>query len=97
MGLIKDNYKIDKLNLTISPAYAMVGKIEIENDIAMAEMKIHKTREDLEKYEPLETINISCPINRNLSVYEQIYINAKKDIFKDWENDIQKVEKGNDD
>ena len=89
MGLIKDNYKIEKLNIDISPAYAMVGKIEIENDTAIAEMKIHKSRENLEMYEPLETINISCYINRNLSVYEQIYIEAKKGLFKEWQDDIQ--------
>ena len=92
MGLIKDSYKIDKLNLTIFPAYAMVGKIEIEKDYAIAEMRIHKTREDLEEYEPLEIINISCPIDRNLSVYEQIYTKSKEDLFKDWSDDIQEVE-----
>ena len=89
MGLIKDNYKIEKLNIDITPAYAMVGKIEIENDTAIAEMKIHKTREDLEMYEPLETINITCPIDRNSSVYEQIYIEAKKGLFKDWKDSIE--------
>lgn len=88
MGLKKDSYKIEKLNITITPAYAMVGKIEIENDTAIAEIKIHKTREDLEKYEPLETINITCNIERNLSVYEQIYLKAKTDIFQGWEDDI---------
>lgn len=88
MGLKKDSYKIEKLNITITPAYAMVGKIEIENDAAIAEIKIHKTREDLEKYEALETINITCNIERNLSVYEQIYVKAKEDIFKDWQDDI---------
>lgn len=91
MGLKKNNYNIEKLNITISPAYAMVGKIEIENDTAIAEMKIHKTRTNLEEYEPLEVINISCPIDRNLSVYEQIYIEAKKDLFKNWSDDIQEV------
>ena len=89
MGLIKDNYKIEKSNIEITPAYAMVGKIEIENDTAIAEIKIHKTREDLEMYEPLETINITCPIDRNLSVYEQIYIEAKKGLFKDWKDSIE--------
>ena len=88
MGLIKNSYKSEKLNIDISPAYAMVGKIEIEDDNAIAEMKIHKTREDLEIYEPLEVVNISCPIDRNISVYEQIYIKAKEDIFKDWQDDI---------
>lgn len=89
MGLIKNSYKSKKLNIDITPAYAMVGKIEIENDTAIAEMKIHKSRENLEMYEPLETINISCPIDRNLSVYEQIYIEAKKGLFKEWQDDIQ--------
>ena len=89
MGLIKNSYKSEKLNIDISPAYAMVGKIEIENDTAIAEMKIHKSRENLEMYEPLETINIGCPIDRNLSVYEQIYIEAKKGLFKEWQDDIQ--------
>lgn len=88
MGLKKDSYKIEKLNITIAPVYSMVGKIEIENDTAIAEMKIHKTREDLEKYEALETINITCNIKRNLSVYEQIYIKAKEDMFQGWEDDI---------
>lgn len=95
MGLKKNNYNIEKLNITISPAYAMVGKIEIENDSAYAEMKIHKTRADLEEYEPLETININVPINRNLSVYEQIYIEAKKNLFKGWSDDIQEVKNEN--
>ena len=89
MGLIKNSYKSEKLNIDISPAYAMVGKIEIENDTAIAEMKIHKSRENLEMYEPLETINISCYINRNSSVYEQIYMEAKKGLFKEWQDDIQ--------
>ena len=89
MGLIKNSYKSEKLNIDIFPAYAMVGKIEIENDTAIAEMKIHKSREDLEEYEPLETINITCPIDRNASVYEQIYIEAKKGLFKEWQDDIQ--------
>ena len=89
MGLIKNSYKSEKLNIDITPAYAMVGKIEIENDTAIAEIKIHKTREDLEEYEPLETINITCPIDRNVSVYEQIYLEAKKGLFKEWQDDIQ--------
>ena len=88
MGLIKNSYKSEKLNIDISPAYAMVGRISIENDIAIAEMKIHKTREDLEEYEPLETINIMCNIDRNSSVYEQIYLEAKKGLFKEWQDDI---------
>lgn len=88
MGLKKEIYKSEKLNIDITPAYAMVGKIEIENDTAMVEMKIHKSREDLEEYEPLETINITCPIDRNVSVYEQIYLEAKKGLFKEWQDDI---------
>lgn len=95
MGLIKDSYKSEKLNIDIVPAYAMVGRISIENDTAIAEIKIHKTREDLEEYAPLETINITCPIDRNVSVYEQIYIEAKKGLFKEWQDDIQEeIERG---
>lgn len=89
MGLIKDTYKSERLNIDITPAYAMIGKIEIENDSAIVEMKIHKTRDDLEKYEPLETINISCQIDRNKSVYEQIYVEAKEGVFKDWNDSIE--------
>ena len=89
MGLKKDSYKIDKLNIEITPAYAMIGKIEIENDSAIVEMKIHKTREDLEKYEPLETFNISCNIDRNKSVYEQIYLSVKEDMFEEWQDSIE--------
>lgn len=89
MGLIKNSYKSEKLNIDITPAYAMVGKIEIENDNAIAEMKIHKNRENLEMYDPLETINITCNIDRNISVYEQIYLEAKKGLFKEWQDDIK--------
>lgn len=89
MGLIKNSYKSEKLNIDISPAYAMVGRISIENDTAIAEMKIHISRENLEMYEPLETINITCSIDRNLSVYEQIYLEAKKGLFKEWQDDIK--------
>ena len=73
-------------NILLEPYYKF--KIEIENDTAIAEIKIHKTREDLEMYEPLETINITCPIDRNSSVYEQIYIEAKKGLFKEWQDNI---------
>ena len=89
MGLKKNSYKSEKLNIDITPAYTMVGKIEIENDTAIAEMKIHISRENLEMYEPLETINITCPIDRNVSVYEQIYLEAKKGLFKEWQDDIK--------
>ena len=89
MGLIKNSYKSEKLNIDISPAYAMVGRISIENDTAIAEIKIHKNRENLEMYDPLETINITCNIDRNISVYEQIYLEAKKGLFKEWQDDIK--------
>lgn len=89
MGLKRDSYKSEKLNIDISPAYAMVGRISIENDTAIAEIKIHKSREELKEYEPLETINITCSIDRNLSVYEQIYLEAKKGLFKEWQDDIK--------
>lgn len=91
MGLKKDSYKIENLNIEISPAYAMIGRIEIENGSAIAEMKIHKTREELEQYEPLETSYLSCFLDRNKSVYEQIYAEAKKGIFKDWEDSIEEL------
>lgn len=92
MGLKKEKYVIEKLNIEITPAYAMIGKIEIDNDSAIAEMKIHKTRADLEQYEPLESININCNLDRNKPIYEQIYIEAKNGIFKEWENDILNLE-----
>ncbi|MGN1342874.1 MAG: hypothetical protein ACI4VL_06785 [Bacilli bacterium] len=89
MGLIKEKYKIESTGQEISPAYAMVGDIDIMGSNAYVIMNIHTTRENLEMYEPLEKINITCNIDRNLSVYEQIYIEAKKGLFKEWQDDIQ--------
>lgn len=88
MGLIKDNYLIENKNITISPAYCMVGEINIRNNMAIAEMLIHKTREDLQNYEPLERVNISCEIDRNLPIYEQLYTRAKELKFSDWQDNI---------
>lgn len=90
MGLKRDSYKSEKLNIEIAPAYAMVGRIEMENDTASVEIRIHRTREDLETYEALESCNMIIDnIDRNKSIYEQIYTKAKEELFIDWEDSIE--------
>lgn len=86
MGLKKQNYELRGIN--IPEAYAMIGKVEIENNIATVGFNIHTSRENLKKYDPLETITIAIKFDRNLSLYEQLYIKSKEDIFKDWQDDI---------
>lgn len=87
MGLIKKDYEVNKVVLPV--AYAMIGKVRISKDnTAYTEFNIHTSRENNENNPPLQKLGFFCEINRNLSVYEQIYTKAKEDIFKDWEDDI---------
>ena len=86
MGLKKQNYIINGLELPL--AYAKIGNIEIIEDTANVEFKIHTSRENLNIYEPIVTIKQSINFNRNNPLYEQLYRKSKEDYFKDWEDDI---------
>ena len=88
MGLIKKDYTIN--GVVLPNAYAMIGKVKInKDDTAWTEFHIHTSRENDVNELPLQKVGFFCGIDRNQSVYEQIYIKAKEDIFKEWQDDIQ--------
>lgn len=87
MGLIKKDYEINGVVLPL--AYAMIGKVKINKDnTSYTEFNIHTSRENNINEKPLQKLGFFCEIDRNISVYEQIYIKAKEDIFNDWQDDI---------
>ena len=90
MGLIKkDNYNVEELGITIPQAYARLISISLDcNGNANAIFNIHQNREDTVKKSPLDKAYINTKIDKDLPVYEQIYIAAKEEIFADWEDDI---------
>ena len=87
MGLIKKDYEINGVVLPL--AYAMIGKVKINKDnTSYTEFNIHTSRENNINEKPLQKLGFFCKIDRNISVYEQIYIKAKEDIFNDWQDEI---------
>lgn len=90
MGLIKKgNYDIEGLGITIPQAYARLISVSLDcNGNANAVFNIHQNREDTVEKSPLDKVYINTKIDKDLPVYEQIYIAAKEEIFADWEDDI---------
>ena len=90
MGLIKkNNYNIEELGITVPQAYARLISISLDcNGNANAIFNIHQNREDTVRKSPLDKVYIDTKINKDLPIYEQIYIAAKETIFNDWEDDI---------
>ena len=94
MGFKTKNYEVKELNITIDNAYAKISNLTITNKgVAYAIFNVQQDREATENLEPLEVISYSCEVDKTLPVHEQVYLKAKEDIFKDWEDDIISVEK----
>lgn len=89
MGFIRTDYKIDSIGVVLPNAYAQIKYISIDLDgMANVVFVIQKDRDSIATKEPIDTISYRCKIDKDLPVYEQIYIKAKKEIFSDWENNI---------
>ena len=91
MGLKTTNYSIEGKGIVLDTAYAKIGSIVVRGNKAFGSFDIQQSREQTEKLEPLETISVSCVIDKKKPLHEQMYIKAKEDIFKDWEDDIPEV------
>ena len=89
MGLIKnDGYNLK--GVTITPAYAKITKLFVDNAIARAYFGISNSRENLEANTPIDEIYYECKINRsNDEIFKDIYTNAKEDLFNNWQDDIR--------
>ena len=89
MGLKTTNYKVKDFGITIPTAYARLTNVNINIEgEAFCIFEIHQGREDFEKTSPLERIHANYVINKDLPVYNQLYLKAKEDFFADWEDDI---------
>lgn len=88
MGLIKRNgYEVK--GVTIPQAYAKITRLYVEvGNRARVYFGISSNRENINEDKSLEEIMYECDIDKNQNVYEQIYVNAKQNIFIGWEDDI---------
>lgn len=89
MGLKITNYELPGFGLTLPKAYARLSHINIDLDGgAYGTFEVHQTREDIGAQRPLETKSIFCVINKEQPIYTQLYNEAKKNAFINWEDDI---------
>lgn len=88
MGLIKRNgYNVKGVEL--ETAYAKINRLYIERgNLARTYFGISNSRENINEGNSLEEIEFKCYVDKNEPIYEQVYVEAKKNIFVDWEDDI---------
>ena len=90
MGLIKnDGFNVK--GVQIAPAYAKINRVYLENgNNAVAYFGISNSRENLEEGNMLEEINFNCEIDKKQDkIFNEIYVKAKEELFKDWQDDIR--------
>ena len=94
MGLLKtSDYKSERMGITIPMAYAKIVYVNIDNNgNATATFCIQQTRENTTTKEPLDIVQFSTMIDKNIPVFEQIYTSAKNSTFIGWEDDIVEEE-----
>ena len=88
MGLKKKNYEVEKIGITLPLAYAQVREISIYENECNATIFVHKDRESIEKFAPIETKTLCFKFERSKNLLEQIYDKAKESYFGNWEDDI---------
>ena len=93
MGLKTTNYQIKEKGITIDTAYAKIDSIFVKGNRATANFDIQQSREQTESLEALEIVSVSCIIDKETPLHKQMYVKAKEEVFKDWEDDIISVEK----
>ena len=62
------------------------------DSIASATFTVQQSRDMISTNEAIETKHIRCPIDKEQPLYAQLYIKAREDLFKGWEDDIIKSE-----
>ena len=89
MGFKKYDYMIKDLGVVVPSAYAKLTDIFVDtNGNANGTMVIQRNRESIDSLQPFDIVEISCKIDKNLPIYEQLYNKAKETNFSDWEDDI---------
>ena len=77
MGLKTTNYEVTKKGVVMPEAYAYIRKITIEYNSGIAEFAIQSTREYAQKLEPMDTVKVHFPVNREENPYVTAYNAAK--------------------
>lgn len=78
MGLKTTNYEVKKLGITLPNAYAVIGKVEMnERGSGYAEMIIQATRDNALKLQAIDTKRVDFTWDRKKSIAECIYEAAK--------------------
>lgn len=89
MGLKTTNFNMKQFGITIPNAYARLTHLNVDLEgQAFGIFEIHQNREDFTITRPLDSKQLSCKINKDEPLYEQMYIKAKEQLFPDWEDDI---------
>ena len=89
MGFKKTNYTIEETGIVLPEVYAQIVEASVDsNGKAYAVFSIQQSREAIKKFVPLETVAITCVIDKEKPLHEQIYIKAKEAVFEGWEDDI---------
>lgn len=89
MGLKTTNYEMKYLGVTLPEVYARLTHLNIDIEgQAFGIFEIHQNRESFSQTRPLDIQHFNCRIDKNENIYEQMYINAKKQLFPNWEDDI---------
>lgn len=87
MGLKTTNYTVERFGVVMSNAYARIANVSVDkNGNATCLFDITKTRNDTN--EAIETHHFRCVVDKDAKIHEQIYNLAKKDLFKNWDDDI---------
>lgn len=88
MGLIKkDGYNVKGVELP--EAYAKITKIYMDRgNLARTYFGISSNRENINNNDWLVELEFPCYVDKNLPIYEQVYVLAKDNLFRGWEDDI---------
>lgn len=92
MGFKKTNYTVQETGITIPNAYAQIVAASVDKDgKAYAVFAVQQSRENIGRFAPLETVAITHIVDKEKPLHEQMYVKAKEEVFKDWEDDIIEV------
>lgn len=89
MGFKRTNYEVKEYGIVLPSAYAQIDSINVRLDgTAHCIFEIQKDRESIGKNSSFETKMFTCKINKDNPLHQQVYVAAKEELFKDWEDDI---------
>jgi hypothetical protein len=87
MGLKTKNYEVKKLGITIPEAYAIIDKIENEKNSVSIIFGIYASRENADKFKPVETKNIHFVWDRKSDIAVTAYNLAKGQSVHEYEDE----------